>query len=182
MFASTRSGILRSVSFTKPLNIPDFLLPAFANSPVRSFQNTSRCSSRIGAAPLSVPPEVNLKLLTPAQSKRDTAVRRTAPSQTVEIVGPLGELDRHQTETHTNTKAKQGTLMLPIPPYMTFEQDPAVRKATLKITDREERKQREMWGVYITNIVRRYTYFEKEQLVLCSIITYLVYRKAIPQF
>lgn len=33
-----------------------------------------------------------------------------------------------------------------LPPYMTLTQNEQTRKATLKIEDRQERKQREMWG------------------------------------
>jgi len=35
-----------------------------------------------------------------------------------------------------------------VPGYLKIEHDELARKATLKIADREERKQREMWGVF----------------------------------
>jgi len=35
-----------------------------------------------------------------------------------------------------------------VPGYLKIEHDEAARKAILKITDREERKQREMWGAF----------------------------------
>jgi len=34
-----------------------------------------------------------------------------------------------------------------VPGYLKIEHDELARKATLKIADREERKQREMWGM-----------------------------------
>ena len=45
-----------------------------------------------------------------------------------------------------------------IPPYMSLDHDKETRKATLNILDREERKQREMWGMSastlnLTNLV-----------------------------
>ena len=34
-----------------------------------------------------------------------------------------------------------------LPPYMSLDHDKETRKASLSILDREERKQREMWGM-----------------------------------
>lgn len=34
-----------------------------------------------------------------------------------------------------------------LPPYMSLEHNQETRKATLSVLDREERKQREMWGM-----------------------------------
>lgn len=34
-----------------------------------------------------------------------------------------------------------------LPPYMSLEHNKETRKATLSVLDREERKQREMWGM-----------------------------------
>ena len=42
--------------------------------------------------------------------------------------------------------AGPGVLNLDIPSYMNLQQDAETRKATLSIPDKEERKQREMWG------------------------------------
>ena len=39
-----------------------------------------------------------------------------------------------------------GKMTIQIPPYMSLDHDKETRKATLNILDREERKQREMWG------------------------------------
>lgn len=38
-------------------------------------------------------------------------------------------------------------MSIQLPPYMTLEHNKETRKATLSVLDREERKQREMWGM-----------------------------------
>jgi large subunit ribosomal protein L6 len=43
-----------------------------------------------------------------------------------------------------------------IPPYMIFDYSPSDRKAALRVADKEERKQREMWGTsraYLSNAI-----------------------------
>ena len=40
-----------------------------------------------------------------------------------------------------------GKMTLQLPPYMSLDHDKETRKASLSILDREERKQREMWGM-----------------------------------
>ena len=39
-----------------------------------------------------------------------------------------------------------GKRTVPIPPYMTLNQDVETKKATLIVQDKDVRKQREMWG------------------------------------
>ena len=39
-----------------------------------------------------------------------------------------------------------GKMSVQLPPYMSLEHNKDTRKATLSVLDREERKQREMWG------------------------------------
>ena len=41
-----------------------------------------------------------------------------------------------------------GKLSLEMAPYLTFEHNESTRKASIKVQDRNERKQREMWGAY----------------------------------
>lgn len=56
--------------------------------------------------------------------------------KTVEIIGPLGKMS------------------VQLPPYMSLDHDKETRKASLRILDREQRKQREMWGTtraYLNN-------------------------------
>ncbi|MCJ1336396.1 hypothetical protein MMC09_001672 [Bachmanniomyces sp. S44760] len=110
-------------------NVPDFLAPALCNASTRQkFSTSPHPRSRIGGAPLSLPPEVDLRILEPVVSKRKTSITRVEPPRIVEVQGPLGKMT------------------LQLPPYMAIDHDQAKRKATISIQDREERKQREMWG------------------------------------
>ena len=81
-------------SYTRPsIALPEFLIPAFStNAASRSFATTSRCASRIGSAPLSLPAEVNLRILEPPIQKK--LVSRMEPPRILEIEGPLGWLGR----------------------------------------------------------------------------------------
>lgn len=64
--------------------------------------------------------------------------------KTVEIIGPLGTWDRARKEESPLTCA--GKMSVQLPHYMSLDHDKETRKASLSILDREERKQREMWG------------------------------------
>ncbi|KAL8763288.1 MAG: hypothetical protein Q9184_000844 [Pyrenodesmia sp. 2 TL-2023] len=88
------------------------------------------------AAPIAVPPDVNLRLLDPP--KRRGAVYRVEPPRTIEIEGPLGKAS------------------VQLPPFVSYSINEATRKATLNILDRKSRDQREMWGTtrsYLANHV-----------------------------
>ena len=43
---------------------------------------------------------------------------------------------------------RAGKVTMTIPPFVNLEHDEAARKAVVTVQDREERKQREMWGQY----------------------------------
>lgn len=69
--------------------LPDFLIPAFSQRrTARSFASTSKRASRIGSAPLSLPREVNLRILEPPKQKK--LVTRVEPPRILEVEGPLG--------------------------------------------------------------------------------------------
>ncbi|MCJ1243559.1 hypothetical protein MMC30_000756 [Trapelia coarctata] len=124
---TSRTTLRRVTEFTQSTSVPDFLLPAFAHSLCRrGFSSSPQCRSRIGSAPLSIPPEVNLRLLEPPPRRK--AVSRIEAPQMVEVEGPLGKIQ------------------MPIPTYMSLKHDAETKKATLHIPDRTERKHREMWG------------------------------------
>ncbi|KAI4198490.1 MAG: hypothetical protein LQ346_002765 [Caloplaca aetnensis] len=109
--------------------LPDFLIPAFHVIPSltsRDFSSSLPRASRVGATPVTVPPDVNLRLLDPP--KRRGAVYRVEPPKTIEIEGPLGKAS------------------VQLPPFVSYGLDEATRKATLNILDRKSRDQREMWG------------------------------------
>ena len=68
----------------------DFLVPALSLGPsTKPFSSTSYCSSRIGSAPLSLPTEVNLRVIEPLPPKK-SAIRTAEPQRTIEVEGPLG--------------------------------------------------------------------------------------------
>ncbi|GAB7349380.1 hypothetical protein MBLNU459_g8505t1 [Dothideomycetes sp. NU459] len=132
MFAPARRRCLgaASNSHTTEISIPSFLLPAFHPSQQRTstFSTSASCHSKIGSAPLSLPPDVSFRILQAPQQKVGARISRTQPGSTVEIEGPLGKMS------------------LSIPAYMNIQTDEAKRAHTLSILDQEDRKQREMWG------------------------------------
>lgn len=78
-------------------SVPAFLVPALTQSS-RSrqwFSTTSAARSRIGGAPVSIPPEVNLNLIELPQVKA-RGKAKDAPKLAVEVKGPLG------LSSHTN--------------------------------------------------------------------------------
>lgn len=46
-----------------------------------------------------------------------------------------------------STDLRTGKMSVQLPPYMSLDHDKETRKASLSILDREQRKQREMWGM-----------------------------------
>ncbi|KAI9657843.1 MAG: hypothetical protein M1831_004079 [Alyxoria varia] len=111
----------------------------------RSFSTTTARCSHIGRAALTIPPDVDLRLLSlPAQSKeasRNRAVptvrnRSTVPA--VQVKGPLGELS------------------MELPAFIKVDYNSNTRKASVGIEDRKEKVQRAMWGTtraYLQNHV-----------------------------
>ncbi|KAI4284744.1 MAG: hypothetical protein L6R38_001200 [Xanthoria sp. 2 TBL-2021] len=109
--------------------LPDFLVPSLLNLPLRtrrSFASSAPRTSRVGAAPIALPPDVNLRLLDPP--KRRSTITRVEPLKTVEIEGPLGKAS------------------VQLPPFVSYNIDDAAKKATLSVLDKKSRDQREMWG------------------------------------
>jgi large subunit ribosomal protein L6 len=130
MFHAARRQCVRRVtaaSTATPDFIPTFLLPAF-QTPIagRSFATTAPCLSKIGSAPLSVPPEVTF---TVAEASTKGIGGRAQPMSTVYVSGPLGELSMN------------------IPAYVNNDQDPALAGPTLTVQDPTDAKQRAMWGM-----------------------------------
>lgn len=72
--------------------LPGFLVPAFFRPQQSRFISTTpRCRSRIGSAPLSLPPDVDLRILEPPPL-RNNDIFRADPPRKVEVQGPLGLL------------------------------------------------------------------------------------------
>lgn len=94
---------------------------------------------------MSLPPDVDLQILDPPVPK-NRSIALTEQPKIVEVKGPLGIVDQRCRKLSSLTESS-GKMTIQIPPYMSLDHDKATRKATLKILDREERKQREMWGM-----------------------------------
>ncbi|KAI9663596.1 MAG: hypothetical protein M1829_006055 [Trizodia sp. TS-e1964] len=105
--------------------IPQFLLPI---SQSRTFSATSIQSSRIGGTPLSLPPDVDIRVLKLPVPKNGKRLNQEQPREFLEVQGPLG------------------VMSIDLPPFVNFEMDPASRRALVTVQDRTIRQQREMWG------------------------------------
>ncbi|KAF2196910.1 60S ribosomal protein-like protein L6 [Delitschia confertaspora ATCC 74209] len=125
MFTPARRRCAQGVAnASSTASIPTFLLPAFQTA--RTFGTTSPCLSKIGSAPLSIPPEVTFKVIPPPPVRG--RVTRVQPMSTAQIKGPLGELS------------------MQIPPYVSINMDPSLPGPILSVEDVTDAKQRAMWG------------------------------------
>jgi large subunit ribosomal protein L6 len=130
----TRSSRVLWSTFAPPrsqaITVPAFLVPALHSATQTSnFSTTASRPSKIGSAPLSLPPDVKVTVSAPAASRAGRGVSRNQAGNQVEIEGPLGKMK------------------MAIPAYMSIAADEASRTQTLSILDADDRKQREMWGV-----------------------------------
>ncbi|KAL7273546.1 54S ribosomal protein L6 mitochondrial [Rhizina undulata] len=101
------------------------LRPAPKFQAARTFAVSAACNSKIGLAPVSIPPSVELETVVPAKRNGNARIQ---PLRTLSIKGPLGHLS------------------LTLPEYLTLTIDEPSKKATVSIADRTIRAQREMWG------------------------------------
>ncbi|KMP01264.1 54S ribosomal protein L6 [Coccidioides immitis RMSCC 2394] len=111
-------------------SLPAFLIPAFS-LPQRSqtFSTSAATQSRIGSAPISVPPEVSLKFIDLPKSGATTRVTAAdTPAMAVEVSGPLGQMT------------------LKIPSFSTLQYDAETRKAKFDVANVEDKHQKAMWG------------------------------------
>ena len=142
---SRQTGGLFQAYASYSKNLPDFLVPGlYARYPAKSLSSTSRCRSRIGSAPLSLPIEVNLRVVEPSPQK-NSAVAKAEPRRTVEVEGPLG-MRPALSFAFITVLSSTGKISLQLPPYMSIDHNETTRKVGLNILNRRERKQREMWG------------------------------------
>ena len=113
---------------TTSASLPAFLLPAYSSA--AHFSTTAPSRSKIGRAPLSLPPDVTFTITNAHASAKSgsSAASRTQLGSTVEIAGPKGKMN------------------YTMPPYMTIARDEDGGAHTLSVEDAEVRKQREMWG------------------------------------
>ncbi|KAF2398901.1 ribosomal protein L6 [Trichodelitschia bisporula] len=110
--------------------------PLFRHS--RSFASTSPCRSKIGQAPISIPPEVCFRIIPPPRASRRKVTGKNEVGPTVEIKGPLGEMS------------------MEIPPYVKITRTSPTSAPVVSVEDPEDRAQRAMWGTvraYLQNHV-----------------------------
>lgn len=79
--------LLREAQPTK--DISGFLVPAFGNIAIRQFSTSSSRPSRIGMAPISVPPDVNLRIV-PLPRGNAKSRHVDTPTSSLEVTGPQG--------------------------------------------------------------------------------------------
>lgn len=132
-------------------SLPTFLVPAFSQ-PLRAqwFSTTSLTHSRVGATPITVPPEVTLKFIDLPQPKSRGRAKEI-PKMAVEVNGPLGMLRSFlvflmPTCLSDTGPIALGQLTLKVPPFVTIKHDETLRKATLSVEDPTIAHQRAMWG------------------------------------
>ena len=126
------STICTATQSASEFTLPGFLVPAFTQrwQQRANFSATRSEKSKIGSAPLTLPPDVTFNIIQTPAVAQGRGMSRTQPGAVVEIQGPLGKMS------------------YPIPAYMTIQHDEAAKTHTLSILDQKERKQREMWGAY----------------------------------
>ncbi|KAM5474550.1 54S ribosomal protein L6 mitochondrial [Microsporum audouinii] len=119
----------RPYAASTPVTQPSFLLPTFSRPQALSFSTSAPRQSRIGAAPIAVPPEVSLEFRDLPLDKTTSKVKAEyTPVTAVDITGPLG------------------SLTLKIPPFSTLKYDPESRKASFEVQDSTIKHQAAMWG------------------------------------
>ena len=85
------TGSRKATRVAYAASLPDFLLPAFSQHvSTRPFTHSTKRPSRIGSAPVTLPPEVLFRVVEPPISKKKITSRIVAP-RIVELEGPLGE-------------------------------------------------------------------------------------------
>ncbi|KAF2162301.1 hypothetical protein M409DRAFT_69206 [Zasmidium cellare ATCC 36951] len=128
----TSQTLLRTFTSSpaRDTTLPAFLVPALAQRPQQTsrFSTSSPHRSKIGRAPLSLPPGVTFKIQEAPQLKDDARVSRNQPGSTVEIEGPLGKMT------------------MQVPAYVNIRHDEETRTHTVRIVDQEDKKQKAMWG------------------------------------
>lgn len=112
--------------------LPAFLVPALAQRPQQTsrFSTSSPDHSKIGRAPLSLPPGVTFRIQEAPQLQDHARVSRNQPGSTIEIEGPLGKMT------------------MKVPAYVNIRSDDETRTHTVSIVDEEDKKQKAMWGAY----------------------------------
>lgn len=132
LHCSRSSRALQSVFSTSQaqgVTLPAFLVPAFAPTQLKAhFSSTTGCRSKIGRAPLSLPPQVTFRILETPPKKQSRGLSQSEPDRSVEIEGPLGKMS------------------MDIPPFISIASNEETRTHSLSVLDSNDKKQRAMWG------------------------------------
>jgi len=133
------SNALQSVFFSTirscdAATLPGFLVPAYASrrapTVASRFSTTAAPRSKIGRAPLSIPPEVTFNVASMPQQQQQRMNLSSEVGSKVEIEGPRGKTS------------------VIVPPYICITESEGGRMQALTVRNAEERRQREMWGEY----------------------------------
>lgn len=128
---SSRALLNSTPTALRETTLPAFLVPAFAQRQRTSrFSTSTQRRSKIGSAPLSLPPNVTFEVIPPPAQLPNARVSRTQVGATVKIEGPLGKMS------------------MQIPPYINIGMGDGVSSRSVTIMDTEDKKQKSMWGVY----------------------------------
>ncbi|KAI6784224.1 54S ribosomal protein L6-like protein [Emericellopsis cladophorae] len=140
-FAPSRSKALgRIFAASSASSLPEFLVPAWRTisaNQSRLFSATSRCPSKLGRTPITIPQGVTVTKgdLVAKQGSRDW--KATLMSK-LTVNGPLGQLS------------------FDAPEYILLEQDLENKLIKMNIEDVENETQKEMWGTswkYLSNCI-----------------------------
>ncbi|KIW24761.1 uncharacterized protein PV07_10454 [Cladophialophora immunda] len=131
---SSLRRLVREASRSGPREIPSFLVPALSRpfsarqaSTLAAETQTPSHQSRIGRAPITIPPEVSLRFY--ELPKGNVRSRHPdTPNMALEVTGPLGQMT------------------VPLPPYLQAELDDSAKKININVKDAAEKHQRAMWG------------------------------------
>ncbi|KAH7057077.1 60S ribosomal protein-like protein L6 [Macrophomina phaseolina] len=132
MFSTARRRCLQGAGAVLKPSAPSQLpLQTAAYPPThacRAFSTSNPCQSKIGRAPLSIPPEVQFEIIPPVKPRGGKLSSRDEQGATVRVKGPLGEM------SYT------------VPSFVEIVRDTPNAPPTVKVLNAEERTQREMWG------------------------------------
>ena len=76
---------------------------------------------------------------------KQSVIRKAEPRRKIEVEGPRGM--QWVISKPVVPLIRIGKISFEIPPFISIDHDQSTRKVALAIADRNERKQREMWGM-----------------------------------
>ncbi|PNS14947.1 54S ribosomal protein L6, mitochondrial [Sphaceloma murrayae] len=134
---AARYGLVRQMAcksgrgLVAEVSLPEFLVPAFAPrwAGTQKFSTSTSRRSRIGAASIAIPPEVNFSFERPPPvQSRGARISEAQQLSTVHVEGPLGKLK------------------ISVPSFINVQSDVEARIHTLSVQDERNKHQRAMWG------------------------------------